>query len=167
MNSATQSAPPWPLTPIPRHNPCILAPNSSPNRAEAPEAEYNIKPDIGEGNVYVQDTWPDLAPVKFEPAVELDPRQAPDETSDDDSLGKKFVAKIAGCRLASASSSAQSVESTKVPPNNLGPTTTPRQHGRPKGAKNRRRDPVVDPEAPLVTVTPRKWAGTHDNMALQ
>ena len=117
---------------------------------------YNIKPDISEGNVYVQDTWPDLALVKFEPAVELDPRQALDETSDDDSLQKKFVAKIAGCRLASTSSSAQSVESTEVPSNNLGPTTTPRQRGRLKGAKNWRRDPEVDPEAPLVIATPRQ-----------
>ena len=99
MNSATQSAPPWPLTPIPRHNPRILAPNASPNRAE--EVSYDIKPDIGEGNVYIQDTWPELSLVKFEPAVELDPRQAPDETSDNDWLEKKFVAKIAGCRLAS------------------------------------------------------------------
>ena len=77
------------------------------------------------------------------------------------------MAKIAGFRLASASSSAQSVHSTEVPPKNLGPATTPRQRVRPKGAKNWRRDPVVDPEAPLEVLTPLKFAGAHDNMALR
>ena len=135
MNSVTQSAPPWPLTPVPRHNPRILAQDASPNR-ESHKVEYDIKPDIGE-NMYVQDTWPEIALVKFEPAVELDPRQAPDETTDDDSFEEMFVAKIAGFHLVSASSSAQSVESVDVPPCDLGPATTPRQRGRPKWSKNR------------------------------
>ena len=88
-------------------------------------------------NTYIQDTWPEPAPVKFEPAMELDPRQAPNETTDDDSLEEKFVAKITRFHLVSASSSAQSVESVDVPPCNLGLATTPRQLGRPKGSKNR------------------------------
>ena len=88
MDSATQSDPPWPLSPIPRHNPCLLArENASPNREETQEATFDIKPDVG-ANVYVEDTWPELAPVKFDPMVELDPRQGLNE-DDDDSLSKK------------------------------------------------------------------------------
>ena len=69
MDSATQSAPLWPLTPITRHNPRLLAQDASPNRAEVPEVTFDIKPDIGKGNVYVEDMWPELAPLKFEPAI--------------------------------------------------------------------------------------------------
>ena len=84
MNSATQSAPPWPLTHVPRQNPRIIAQNASPNR-ESNKVSFDIKPDIGEGNIFVKDTWPELAPVKFEPTVELDPRQEPNKTTVDDS----------------------------------------------------------------------------------
>ena len=136
-----------------------------PDRTEAPEATFNIKPDVGD-HKFVEDTWPHLAPVKFEPKVELDPRQGLDEEVND-SLEDRFVAKVAGCRLASASSSAQSVESTDIPPKSLGPATTTRQRGRPKGSRNRQRDLVVDPEAPQEVLTPQKFASAHDNMALQ
>ena len=84
MEGATQCAPPWPLTPIPRQNPRLLAQGSvSPKHAEVLEEIYDIKQDVSTNNVYVKDTWPELAPVKFEPAMELDPCQALDETTDD------------------------------------------------------------------------------------
>ena len=105
-------------------------------------------------------------PVKFEPKVELDPRQGISE-DDDYSLEDRFVASVAGFRLASASSSAQSVESTDVPSKSLGPATTPQQRRRPKESCNRRRVPVVDPEAPQEVSTLQKFAGSRDNMALQ
>ena len=166
MDSATQSAPPWPPTPIPRHNPRLIArKEASPDQTYASEATFDIKPEVRD-HKFVEDTWPNLAPVKFEPKVELDPRQGLDE-EDDDSLEDHFVAKVAGCRLASASSSAQSVELTDIPPKSLGPATTPRQRGRPKGSRNCQQDLVVDPEAPQEVSTPRKFASAHDNMALQ
>ena len=166
-DGATQSAVPWPLTPIPRQNPRLIAQGDvSPKHAEVPEETFDIKPDVSGNNVYDEDTWPELAPVKFEPAVELNPRQALGKATDDDSLEEKFMARIAGVPLASASSSAQSLESGKVPPNNLGLATTLRQCKRPKRSRNWRRDPVVDPEAPLEVLTPRKFAGSHNNLAL-
>ena len=137
MEGVTQNAPPWPLTLIPRQNPRLLAQGDVlPKHAEVPEETFDIKPDVGGDNEYVEDTWPELAPVKFQPAVELDPRQALGEAIDDDSLEEKFVAKVACVHLASASSSAQSLESIEVPPSNLGPAKTSRQRRRPKGAKN-------------------------------
>ena len=48
--------------------------------------DVRYKPDVGGDNVYVEDMWPELAQVKFEPAVELDPRQALGEDTDDKSL---------------------------------------------------------------------------------
>ena len=134
---------------------------------EKVEESFDIKADVVNSNaVFIVDTWPALASVKFEPRVELDPRQAPDEDNDD-SFEETFTARIAGVRLVSASSSAKSVESVEFLPNTLDPATTPRQRRRPKGSKNRRRDPVVDPDAPQEVMMPRKFAGAHDNMALR
>ena len=56
--------------------------------------------------VFIEDTWPALA---------WNSTQAPDEDADD-SFEEKFSARIAGVHLASASSSAQSVDSVEVPP---------------------------------------------------
>ena len=91
--------------------------------------------------VFIADTCPALAPVKFEPEVALDPRQVPDSESEEDT----FNARIAGFHLASMSSSSQSVASVDVLANMLGPAGTPQRRGRYKGSKNRRSDPVVDP----------------------
>ena len=132
------------------------------------EESFNIKPDLSGNYVFVKDTWSTLAPVKFEPTVELDPCQAPSEDIYAlDDFEDKFSAKIAGVHLASASSSAQSVDSVEVPPKSLGAATTPRQRRRPKGSQNWQRNPVVDPEALLEVSTPRKFAGADDNMALR
>ena len=92
--NATQSAPPWPLTPIPRQNPRLLAPENesvSQKDAEVAEESFDIKPEISGNNVFIEDMWPALAPVKFEPSMELDPRQAPGKDADD-SFEKKFGA---------------------------------------------------------------------------
>ena len=81
----TQSAPPWPLTPIPRQNPRLLAQDdedASPENGGIVEEFFDIEPDVGGDNVFVEDTWPELAPVKFEPKLELDPRQAHGENAD-------------------------------------------------------------------------------------
>ena len=96
--------------------------------------------------------------------MELDPCQAAD---DDDSFEESFNARIAGVCLVSASSSAQFVESVEVPPGTLGPASTPGQRGRPRGSKNCWLDQVVDPDALMEIVTPQKFAGAHDNMALR
>ena len=170
-DSATQSAPPWPLTPrtlgqnarlpFPDNDNEIVAPKVE--QIEENEVTFNLKPDI-DNAVFIADTWPALTPVKS--LVELDPCQAPDEDNDD-SFEETFTATIAGVRLVSASSSAKSVESVEFLPNTLDPATTPRQRRRPKGSKNRRRDPVVDPDAPQEVMMPRKFAGAHDNMALR
>ena len=171
-NSATQSAPTWPLTPKTlRQNPRLPFPVNKIvvpkfKQIEEVKESFDLKPDVDKSNaVFIADTWLALAPVKFEPRVELDPRQAPDE-DDDNSFEETFTGRIAGVRRVSASSFPQSVESVEVPPNTLGPVTTPQQRGRPKGSKNRRRDPVVDLDAPQEVMTPRKFAGAHDNMAL-
>ena len=78
-DSATQSAPPWPLTPKtlrqnPRHpfpNEEIVAPKVE--QIEEIEETFNLKPDV-DNAVFIADTWPALAPVKFEPEIALDPR---------------------------------------------------------------------------------------------
>ena len=81
-NSATQSAPPWPLTPkILRQNPRLIVPDDesvSPKVVQIKKVEesFDIKPDVDDSKaVFIAETWPALAPVKFEPRVELDPRQ--------------------------------------------------------------------------------------------
>ena len=129
---------------------------------EEVEAAIDVKPDVfAPDAVFIADIWPALAPVKVEPQVAFDPRQASDFDSDD-----TFNARIAGFRLATASLLAQSVISVDVPPNTLGPAKTPQSLRRPKGSKNRRCDPVVDHDATPEVGTPRKFARAHDNMAL-
>ena len=87
----------------------------SPIVAEVAKELFDIKPDVSSNYLFIEDTWSALAPVKFKPTVELDPGQAPSEDAND-SFEEKFSARIAGVRLASASSSAQSVDSVEVPP---------------------------------------------------
>ena len=93
----------------------------SPKDAKIVEKSFDIKTNVADNNaVFIKDTWPALAPVKFKPHVELDPRQAPDKDADD-LFEETFSARIAIVRLTFASLSAQSVDSVEVPPNNLGP----------------------------------------------
>ena len=101
--------------------------------------------------VFIADTWP-----------ALDPRQAPDSDSKEDT----FNVQVAGFHLASTSSSSQSVALVDVLPNTLGPADTPRNCKCPKRLRNRRRDPVLHRDATLVAESPRKFAGVHNNMAL-
>ena len=79
-DNATQSAPPWPLTPKnSRQNPRLLSPNNvvvAPKieRIEEVEAVIDLKPDVDAENAeFITDTWAALAPVKFEPQVDSTP----------------------------------------------------------------------------------------------
>ena len=116
-----------------------------------------VKPVVNEDSleaVHNGDTWPYLKPLKFEPTPELDPWQnagnAPESDKEENALVR---AHVAGVRVASASSSAASLASVDVPPPALGPASTLK---RPKGAKNRWRDPVVVPDAQPVINSPQK-----------
>ena len=172
VKSATQSAPPWPLTtPLRRRNPRLstIAPISDDEEGEPANDAVNQKvevslelkeEDVNVDVVHIKDTWPALALVKFEPDPPADARQRFDSTDDDVS------ARIAGICIASASSSAQSLE-VGVPTPALGPAATQRRRGRSRGSKNRRVYPVVDPDAPAVIKPPSKWGGIHDNMGLR
>ena len=56
---ATQSAPPWPLTPIPQENPRLLAQENksvSPIVADVAEESFDIKPDVSGNYVFIEDT---------------------------------------------------------------------------------------------------------------
>ena len=73
--SATQSAPPWPLTtPLSRRNPHLstIVPSSDDDENEpandAVEPKIKVSLDLKEEDVdveHIEDTWPALAPVKF------------------------------------------------------------------------------------------------------
>ena len=57
-DSATQSAPPWPLTP--KTNNKVIAPKVE--QVEEVEAIIDLKPVVDEDNaVFIADTWPALA----------------------------------------------------------------------------------------------------------
>ena len=131
--------------------------------------DVDVKPDVdSEGSLDVEftgDTWPKLEPIQFKAQLPIDPRQAfVDEPEDDNEI---LCKQVVGVHLVSASSSEQSLPSTDVPQPALGPAASPRKWGRPKGSKNRRRDPVDDPNAVPAITTPRKYAGAHNNMALR
>ena len=53
-----------------RQNPRLIVPDDesvSPKIVKIEEESFNIKPDVAGNNaIFIEDTWPVLAPVKFE-----------------------------------------------------------------------------------------------------